>query len=84
MPLFTLHLFKFIFAVIHNAANMGICGGSDFYKVKVFFCGDSKGIFKRDNAELCAVGIDHADFFFADLIIDEQFLLSYCQTPPKK
>ena len=63
--------------------NMGIRGGRDFNKVKVFFGSDRKGIFKRDNAELCAVGIDHADFFFADFIIDEQFLLSYCQTPPK-
>ncbi len=81
---FALCLFKAVFAVIHNAANMRRCGGRDLYEIKILFGGDRKGILHGNNAELRAVGVDHADFFFADLLIDEQFLFCYGLTPPKK
>lgn len=79
---FALRLFKAIFAVIHNAANMRGGGWRNLYKIKIFFRGDRKGIFHRNNTELGAVGVDHADFLFADLLIDEQFLFCYGLTPP--
>ena len=59
-------------------------GGRDLYEIKIFFRGDCKGIFYRNNTELRAVGVDHADFLFADLLIDEQFLFCYGLTPPNK
>ena len=81
---FALCLLKAIFAVVHNAANVRGGGGRDLYEIKIFFRGDRKGILHRNNTKLRAVGVDHADFFFADLLIDEQFLFCYGLTPPNK
>ena len=79
---FTLCLFKTIFAVIHNAANMGSGSGRNLYKIKIFFGGNGKSVLYGNYAELRAVGIDYANFFFANLLIDKQFLFCYGLTPP--
>ena len=66
LVLFGLALFLFLlvqeFPVIHDAANRGLSGGRDFNQVQVLFAGHFQRFVGRQDPDLVAFVIDHANF----------------------
>src|SRR5882762_10687116 len=68
---FALLLFLLVqeFPVVHDAANGGLSGGRDFNQVQVLFAGHLERFVGRQDPDLVAFVIDHADFARANAIV---------------
>ena len=71
--LLALGLLKAVLAVIHDAANRGLCLRSDLYKIHALFNCDPQRFLRGNDAQLIAVSADQTDFLVADFFIDLMF-----------
>ncbi|MPM83190.1 hypothetical protein SDC9_130253 [bioreactor metagenome] len=73
---FTLALFEFVLAIIHDLAH-GRCGiGGDLHQVQACLVRHVHSHIQRNDALLVPFRIDQAHFLVADLLVDEQIILS--------
>lgn len=82
--LLALGLFEAELAVVHDAANRGLCLGCDLYQIEVSLGSDLEGALDGDDAQLRTVGVNQAYFLVVDLFIDLMLLSANAETPPKK
>src|SRR6266850_2844613 len=62
-------------AVVHDPADRGLGGGRDLDQVELALLGDPERLLGRHDAELRAVGVDHADLSRTDLVVDPGLVL---------
>ena len=82
--LFTLSLFKAIFAVIHDLAYRRNSLRRNFYQIQILFCRKLLSVPCGHKTELTSVGTDYSDFLVTDFFIDLKLLailVSYGEHP---
>ena len=83
---FALTLFRLVqvLPVIHDAANRRLRGGRNFYQIEVLFAGHLERFEWRQDPNLIALVIDHANFACADALVgaDKAFIDTVLRTLP--
>ena len=83
---FALTLFLLVqeFPIVHDAAYRGLRGGRNLNQIQVFFAGHLERFEWRQDANLVAFVIDHANFACADALVgaDKAFIDTVLRTLP--